>query len=105
MRKTTKPATPRAATIGMAKMAGVPMRVPKTSVKKFVGSTVSTARVNEDVVSGIMASLVVGTDEEVAIGELLTWWGITKDSTLQRATKSIAMQRNVCLKLMIILSF
>ena len=40
-------ATPRAATIGIARMSGVPRTAPNTSLKKVVGSNVEAAVVND----------------------------------------------------------
>ena len=61
MKPTTTPATASAATMGMAKMMGVPKTPEKTSVKKVVGSTVPAETDSDDDDDGDELRLIAST--------------------------------------------
>lgn len=69
--KATKPATPNAATMGMARMAGVPINPPSRSDKNVVGSTVAAASKSVVNKPPRMDSLTISVEELSGANEIV----------------------------------
>lgn len=64
----TNPAIARAATMGTAKMRGVPITPPNTSDRKVVGSTVAAAKIIDGEVAAVgVAHVVVAKNDDDAV--------------------------------------